>query len=38
MSHLKEINYDILNQNQIEKLLLCLLFVGIYYLLESELK
>ena len=29
MAHLKEINYDIQNQNQIEKLLLCLLFVGI---------
>ena len=28
-AHLKEINYDILNQNQIEKLLLCLLFIGI---------
>ena len=29
IAHLKEINYNIFNQNQIEKLLLCLLFVGI---------
>ena len=29
ITHLKEINYNIFNQNQIEKLLLCLLFVGI---------
>ena len=29
ITHLKEINYDILNQTQIEKLLLCLLFIAI---------
>ena len=29
ITHLKEIKYDIQNQNYIEKLLLCLLFIGI---------
>jgi len=29
MTHIKEINYDISNQTQIEKLLLCLLFIAI---------
>lgn len=36
ITHLKEINYDIHNQSQIEKLLLCLLFLGVR--VQNDLK